>query len=405
MSVWRLSWRNAWRNLRRTGVVVTAVAVGIAGCVLTMALNFGFVAQMVDTAISTELGDLQIHATGYTDDPALERVIPLGTEAVAALLASEPDVAGFAPRVLAQGLVNSPRASVGVRVIGVDPAREPGVTQIRDLRTRGEWLPAAGRRVFVGEALARRLQVDVGDKVVLSAQDRAGDLTGQAYRVAGLFRSASRGLDQGTLFLPLSEGQSLLGLGDGVNEVLISARDRERLPRLRDALAQSLGDPVDVQTWQEAQPLLVYMIESFDAQAWIVYAAVFVAMAFGIANVLLMAVHERTREIGMLRAVGMSRRRVVGLVVGESLVVTFGGLLVGFGLALLCVWSLRAGIDLSAFAEGLNAYGIGTRLVPVLRPSDVWIPLVVGAVASFLASLWPAWRAARLDPADALRRL
>jgi ABC-type lipoprotein release transport system permease subunit len=127
-------------------------------------------------------------------------------------------------------------------------------------------------------------------------------------------------------------------------------------------------------------------------------------MAFGIANVLLMAVHERTREIGMLRAMGMPRRDVIALVVLESLLVTFVGLAIGVALALAGTFALRDGIDLSAFAEGLAAYGVAPRIAPVLRARDLVMPLVVAGITAGLASLWPAVRAARFLPAEALRR-
>lgn len=402
MLVLRLAWRNAWRHPRRTGILITAVAVGIAGTLLTMAVNFGMIFQMVETAIATELGHLQIHARGFDENPELSvRLLDGGRAEVAQLEALE-GVRAVARRVRGEGLISSPRASAGVRVLGVEPAREPQITSIAASITAGVYLDGDARRVLIGEELGRRLEVEVGDKVVLSVQDLAGELTGEALRVGGLFKTSSRELDRGTVFLRLDTGQALLGLGDAVSEIVAVAETRQLVPELRDRLVASLSD-VEVRSWEELQPLLVYMIEVFDQSAILVYAAVFIAMAFGIANVLLMTVYERTREIGIMRAIGFGRARLVATIMAESVIVTGAGLLIGFGGAVVGVAALSDGIDLSSFAQGLKYFGVGSRIIPVLRTSDFTGPVAVAFVTAVIASAWPAWRAVRLRPAEAVR--
>jgi len=400
----RLAWRNLWRNPRRTAIVVTAVAVGLAGCLVSMALNFGMVAQMVETAIGTELGHLQIHAPGWERGPKLELRLRDGARQSLAVLERTNLAKAFTTRVRGDGLVNSPRASVGVRIIGVDPTHEPKVSRLSRSLVAGTWFDRR-RRVVLGAALARRLHVRIGDKIAISVQDLSGDLTGGGYRVGGLFRTASSAFDRGTLLIRSDQAQALFGLGDAVSEVVVIARRRADIEALRATLAAALGARAEVRSWAQLQPLLAYMVEVFDTTAWYLYAAVFTAMAFGIANVLLMAVYERAREIGMLMAMGMRRQRVVASVVLEAMLVTLLGLALGIAIAVAAVWMMRDGIDLSAFSEGLSAWGIGTRLIPVLRASDFAIPVVVASVAALLASAWPALRAVRARPAEALRRI
>ena len=399
----RMAWRNAWRSRRRTAIVVSAVAVGIAGTLLSMAVNYGMVFQMVDTAIATELGHVQVHARGFDADPELRiRLRDGGRESLEALGGLE-GVRSFSRRVRGEGLVSSPRASAGVRVVGIEPEPETRVSVIGDSITRGRYLDGVRRRVLMGEELASRLEVDVGDKVVVSVQDLAGDLTGEALRVEGLFRTASRALDRGSIFLRLDEAQRLLGLGEAVTEIVVVANSRREIHGVRSALADRVDD-VEVRTWEDLQPALVYIVEVFDDLALVMYAAIFIAMAFGIANVLLMTVFERTREIGILMAIGFGRRRLVAAIVTEALVVTLLGVAAGFAMALAGVWALGDGIDLSRFSEGLTAYGIGTRIVPVLRQADFSAPIGVAIVTAVLASAWPAWRAVRLRPAEAVRQ-
>jgi len=400
----RLAWRNLWRNPRRTTIMLIAVAIGIAGSLLSMAVNYGMVDQMVRTAIETELGHIQIHAAGWEADPKLERILADGGRAAERALASGPELRASTRRVRADGLAISARGSAGVAVMGVDPDREPGVTVLRDALIDGEWFGTSRLRAVIGQALADQLEVGAGDKIAVSVQDALGELTGGGFRVAGTFRTSSSDFDRSTVLLRLGEAQELLALGGGVTEVVAVARDDDVIDPLASRAEMSLGEAVEVRTWSELQPLLLYMVETFDMMAWYLYGAVFIAMAFGIANVLLMSVHERTREIGMLRAMGMRRGQVIVLVVLESLLVTIVGVVSGLAIGLAGALALRDGIDLSAFAEGLASYGVAPRIAPVLRASDLLIPLVVAGFTAGLESCWPAVRATRYRPADALRR-
>jgi putative ABC transport system permease protein len=399
-----MAWRNLWRNPRRTGVVLTAIAVGISGCVLSMSINTGMVAGMVDTAIRSGLAHLQVHASGWDENPQLEvRLLDGGSE-IAEALDGIPEIESWAPRLRAQGLVASPRASMGVAITGVDPKREGGVSIAVDSLTKGEWL-GQPRRVVLGYKLASRLEVEVGGKLVVSVQDIDGELTGQAFRVSGLLRSGTRELDDGVVFLRIEDAQRLLGMDQAISEIAIVTTDRDRVDVIQAKLEARLGTGPEIRTWAQLEPLLIYMIDSLDSMAWVIYAAIFIAMAFGIANVLMMAVFERTREIGMMRAVGMSRMRVVTLVVLESSFVTAIGLVLGVALAAVGVWLIGDGIDISRWADSLDQYGVESKLKPTLSLRDLIAPIAIGAITAVLSSLWPALRAGRAKPADALRQV
>ena len=399
----RMAWRNIWRNPRRTAVVMTAISIGIVGSVVTMAINLGMVSGMVDTAIRGGLAHLQIHDAGWDENPELEIRLADGGASVTHALDAIPEVEHWAPRLRAQGLAASPHASVGVAIVGVDPVREAGVSIAADSISAGTWLEAP-RRVVVGYKLARRFDAKVGSKLVLSVQDLTGELTGQAFRIAGLIHSGSPELDDGVVFMRLDDAQKLLGLGTAISEIAVVTSDRSQVDSIQQQLQAALGNGAEVRTWAQLEPLLVYMVDSMDSMAWIIYAAVFIAMAFGIANVLLMAVFERTREIGMMRAIGMNRTRVVGMVVLESAFVTLLGLLLGVALAIFAVWLIGDGIDITRWAGEIDDYGIETVLKPALRPRDLITPIVVGSLTAVLSSLWPAIRAGRAKPADALRQ-
>ncbi|MEN8183971.1 MAG: FtsX-like permease family protein [Myxococcota bacterium] len=405
MGAVRMAWRNLWRIPRRTGIVLAAVAVGISGVVLSMAIYNGMILQMVEAAIASELGHLQVHAPGFDRNPLLRLRLGDGGHQAVRVLGDLPGVQAFARRVRSEGLVSSARAHVGVRVVGIEPEAEARVTTLANDVVRGVYLDGVPRRLLLGDELARRLHVDVGSKVVVSVQDLTGDLTGEAFRVGGIFRSSSGERERGTVFLQLAESQRLFGLGEAVSEVVVLARDVDGLAGLQQTLREELGPEVEVQTWEELRPFLVQIVRLFDQTGWTIYAAVFVAMMFGIANVLLMSVFERTREIGIVLALGMRPRGVVAVLVIEALLLTFLGLALGYAVAAGAVFFLRGGIDLSLFAEGLAWMGMPSRIVPVIRTYDLVVPISVAFITAGLASLWPALRAARLRPAEAMRHV
>jgi putative ABC transport system permease protein len=400
----RMAWRNVWRNPRRSAVVVTAVAIGIAGALIAMAFNYGMVVQMVETAIGTELGHVQIHARGYDANPELRVRMRDGGAGPGQVLKRNRDVEAFARRVRGEGLVTSAQASVGVRVVGVEPENESNISIVADSITSGRYLDGTKRRVLIGERLAKRLHVEVGDKIVVSVTDMSGDIAGAGVRVGGIFHTPSAALDAGTLFLPLAESQALLALDGAISEIVIVGRDGTNVDRLRESLVSSL-DELEVRSWKELQPVLDYMVTVFDQMGYIIYGAVFIAMLFGIANVLLMTIYERVREIGILMAIGMPRSRLAMSIVYESLIVTLVGLAIGFAFALAVLAWLRDGIDLSSLAAGLEAFGVGQRIRPVLRVSDFTVPTGVAFLTAAVASAWPAYRATRFRPAEAVRHI
>jgi len=400
--VWRLAVRNVARNGRRSAIVVVAVAVGIAGVFLTNALSYGMLLQMLETAIETDLGHIQLHAVGYDQKPGLELRIrePEGIEAA---LDGIAEVTAVAPRVRAEGLLFSTRASAGVGLVAIAPAREGGVTTLAESVIAGTYLGGGRREILIGEALGKRLEASVGTKLVLSVQDVTGDMTGESFRVGGVFRTASRRFDERNVFLELAEGQRLLGFDGEISELAVRVTDREEVTQAREEIVALVGDGFEVRSWDQLAPLLVYMVDAYRSQAWIIYAAVFVAMAFGVANVLLMSVYERIREIGVMMAVGMHPRRLVAMILAESLLLSVLGLALGLVMAVGVVFLLGDGIDLSAFSEGVSAYGIGTRLKPVVRAPDLLVPALTAVITAGIAGLWPAVRAARVHPADAVR--
>ena len=408
-----LAWRNLWRGWRRSAIVITALTVGLSACLLLVGWSHGMIGQMVENAVSTRLGHLAVHAAGYRKNPDPQRNLPDGGRPIAALLEEFPG-AHASPRLIGDGLLQSARQSARVVLTGVDPEKEVRVSILGDALVDGTLPtpPSGGVRalpgIAIGVGMAERLRVKLGDKVVVHAP---GEVGLAAFRVSGLFRTASSEFDKSVAYLRLEDAQRLLDQPDRVTEVAVRLDDPTRVLALqqfaREGIAKRWPDRlVEVLTWREREPRLAAMLDLMASISWIIYAMVFVGMAFGIANALLMAVYERIREFGVLRSLGLPASRLLVLVVLESLLLTLTGVALGIGLGVpLVLWISRRGIDLTSLSAGLESYGIGTTVHLHLDPGDLVSPILIAVLTAFVAALWPAWKAVRLRPAEALRHV
>jgi ABC-type lipoprotein release transport system permease subunit len=410
----RIAWRNLWRGWRRSAVVVSAITVGLAACLLLIAWSHGWLEQIVQTAVGTRLGLVAVHAEGYQANPDVDRALGEGGRALVEASERFPG-AHASPRVLGDGLLQSARQSARVALIGVDPEREARVSVVARSFVSGAFpAPVApGARslpgIAIGAALAEQIHAVLGEKLVVHAPGEAGL---GAFRVAGIFATGSPGFDKTAVFMRLEDAQRLLELGDRVDEIAFSLDDAGRRPAFLAFARAELpkvrpGEKLEILSWEEREPRLAAMLGLMTNTAGVGYAAVFAGMAFGIANALLMSVYERIREFGMLRALGLHAGQLVVMVLFESVLLTVGGALLGIAVGVGIVLLLgRTGVDLGAWASsGLSQLGVGTVVYPVIGRADLVSPLLLALGTALLAAIWPAWKAARLRPAEAIRHV
>ena len=394
-----LSVRNLFRHRRRNAMLLAAICVAVAGVTTMSSLIRGFQEDMRLAAVENLTGHIKILAPGYRDDPGVEKRFAL--EAGWQPQVDEP-LAGWAPRLKVPAVIMSERETRGVQLVGVDPAREQ-ISFLDDVPVQGARLDGAGdNRVLLGRALAEQLRTDVGYRLVIITQGSDGLNREAGFRVAGLFDAEGTGLEKAYVFTGLGFLQSLLD-APGVTEVSIRLTEEPALPgaaaRLKD-----LFSSLDVLRWQELEPQAAAMFAFADMAIFIWFLIMMGALVFGLVNTLITAVMERTRELGMLRAVGMRPGAVVVQVVVESSLIMAAGVALGLALGGSLVWLLRDGIDLSAWAEGMELAGMRTLLIPRLWMSDVLLVALMSLGFGVLASLYPAWRAVRIKPLEALRR-
>jgi ABC-type lipoprotein release transport system permease subunit len=303
-------------------------------------------------------------------------------------------------------MIATPRHTRIVSITGIDPEAEGRVSILDDAIVDGTYLAAEdANRILLGRRLAERLHIETGKKVVLTGQQLGGEIGSGAFRIAGLFDTGNAAFDEGTVFIVKSAAQAMLNLTNRVSETVFLLNDAQQLEAFADRYRNALaGEPVEVFTWMDRQPLIRESIRMAGTAAYPYYAIFFIAMAIGVINALYMAIGERTRELGVMMAIGMRRSRVMALIMCESLLLALlsgcVGCLVGWGIT---AWFGQYGLDLSRFAASMDFYGIGRILYP-----RIILPEVIGALAAtvgitLLFALLPAGRAARKRPVDAMR--
>ena len=396
----QLSWRNLWRHRRRNGILLAAIAVAVAGVVLLNSMLRGMQADMQNTVIDNLTGHVKVLHPGYLDDPSIERGFEL-TAGWSADLPAEA-VAGWTARVRVPAVAMSERETRGVQLVGVDPGRE-AISFLGDVSIRGERLAGTDdRRIIIGQALAEQLETDVGRRLVLVTQGADQRNREAGYRIAGVYRADVRGLEKIFVF---AGAEALQGLLDTLAVTEVSVRltdDAFEGGIVADLVGAFAG--LDVLTWKQLEPQAATMVAFADSAVYIYFLVIMGALVFGLVNTLVTAVMERVRELGMLRALGMKPRSVVAQVMVESSLVMVVGVALGLVVALAAFSAVADGIDLTAFDDSLATFGLRPIFVPVLQVGDIVLVVAMSLALGLLASFYPARRAVKLKPLDALRR-
>ncbi len=398
----QLGWRNLWRHRRRNGMLCLAVAVGVGGLMFIDAMLRGWQSGMVEDVIKNLTGNIKVHAAGYRDDPSVGYSFVLPAVLTAAL-ENESSLL-WTQRVVVPAVLMSERETRGVSLVGVAPGEEADLSFLGEVAIDGEALTTADdARIVIGAELARQLETRTGKRIVMMTQGADNTTREAGMRIAGVYDAEGTGLEKIFAFTGRAALQRLLEI-DGVTEVSVRIDgDEENEVKLLRELEGALPE-YDVAGWKTLQPAAAAMTEYADFGILIWYSIMLLALAFGLMNTLINAVLERVRELGLLHALGMGGAGIVVQVVIESLLIVGVGTVLGVVLGLGLVQWFADGIDLSRWAQGVEFFNIRAVLVPDLLLSDVISVCVLVMALGFVGSLYPAWRAVRLDPLDAMHR-
>lgn len=402
----KLAWRNLWRNKLRTSIVLGAMIFGLTSVSVMIGFMNGMVENMTSNAINWQTSHLQVHQTGYQADPEINSTL-VNEHDLTKLLTNNPLVKAWTTRHLAEGMIASARSTRGITINGVQAQQETIIRPIEKSIKAGQWLDDKGRNpVVVSQKTADRLKLRVGSKVVLTFSDHQGDVSGAAFRVRGIYKSVLSPFDEVNVFVRSEDLKKLSGLASN-HEIAVLMNNLQQLELLKaqinDTFTSQKTVTNEVKSWDELQPLLATMSSTMQVSNLVMLFIFVLAMGFAIVNILLMSLFERTREFGVLMAVGMQKHKILTLISLESTLLGLVGATLGLIFSLLLISILqKTGINLEMVSDGLSSFGLDTQLFPTLGAQDYATIFITIVATSFLAGLYPAWHILKQKPVDAM---
>jgi ABC-type lipoprotein release transport system permease subunit len=427
--IFSIAWKNIWRNRMRSLIVMIAVTIGMIGGVFSSAIMKGMSEQRVQEAIKYEVSHIQIHHPKFLENQEMTYDIPRAGKIIQNLKAM-PEVAAVSKRLEMPVMIKSSTTGTGVQLLGINPQHEKQVTAIykavydsaavaENLNIKdgekiqnfikdsvGHYFDKETRykQIVIGEKLAEQLKVDVKSKLIVNLQTADGSLTGGLFRVAGIYRITNSATENTMAFVNKNELASLVGLENGsAHEIAIKLKEGVELNPVVKKLQDQYPE-LSVMSWKDIQPDLGMVTEWLDIMLYVVMVIILLALGFGIVNTMLMVVLERVKELGMLMAIGMNRLRVFGMIMLETIFLSITGGIIGMVIAALLVgYYGENGIYLKSFSQGFEAIGYSPVLYPEIGIQFYLTIVLLIILAAIIASIYPAVKALRLNPAEALR--
>ena len=414
-----LALRNIRRNLRRT--ILTATALIIGGALLIFALLFGDGTheQWIDSGVRTGSGHVTIEHPEFRLSRKIEDRLPASVRPVVMAALESPDIAEqitmVFTRLIVSGLASSAAGARPVQILGVEPAKEAAFSPVDDQVVDGRYLEPDDRlAAYVGVGLVESLDLRLGSRLVLTAQDTKKDIAGQLVRVVGVFRSGIPELDQSVIHVPLATVGQWLGAGYDITSIGVMVDDSTVVPGLVRYLRQALADPIArgetrVMGWREAMPALRDAVLIDEWGSYLMFGILFIIIGFSIVNTVLMSVLHRHREFGVLQALGLTPRQTGAVVLVEGLALMVVSGIAGVGLGLFLTWFFMGdGLDLSQISGAydeltFSGVAIDPVIYPMYRMTRVAQSLGFIVFLGVLASVYPAIRAATIDVAEAMK--
>ncbi len=401
----KIAWRNIWRNKLRSIVVLLSIILGIWSGLFIMAMTLGLNEQRMSGAVNTYLSHIQIHDLDYPIDQKLKQTIKEPNN-ILEVISKEIGIKSFSKRQIANGMAASAKGTYGVQILGIAPEEEKKVTAISNHLVQGTYFEKFKRNpVVLGEKLANKLGLKVKSKIILTFQNSNGDLVSFAGRIEGIFKTNSSVFDKLSIFVKQKDLANYTGLGDKIHEIAVLTNSMDNVEKVKSDL-KKVGKNYKVESWDELSPELGYAQEMMGTMVYIFMGIILLALSFGIVNTMLMAVLERKKELGMLMSVGMNKKKIFFMIVLETLFLAMIATPIGMLLSKFSIdYFEKHGIDLSSVAQGLESFGIGSRIYTYL-PNNLYFKITLFTlIVTLIASIFPARRALKLNPVEALRSL
>ncbi len=404
----KIAWRNLWRNWRRTTIAIVAIVLGVILLLLFDGLIVGSDQAIFGNAVRLYGGNIQAHEPGYRDKASRLPIMPLrDPDAVVAAATAQPEVTATAKRINTGGLISSREGAFPVVITAIEPGIEATYSLQAENIAQGRFLQdGEGDAIVIGKGLADLLTVGAGDRVILLGRGKNEQMRQRTMTIVGIYDLGMPDAETGTVFITLAEAQSLYNLRGEVTEVSINLQSVGQESTVIPALEKALPG-VEIDSFDTLRPEIRETLRTKLAFTTIFGLIVIFIACIGILNIQMMAVFERTREMGVLAALGLKGRQVMGLFLLEGTLIGVVGAAVGGLLAvILLVWLKRVGIGMpSVSGMGDVVALIGDRIYPSVAPVGIISRAVTVAIMAAIASFYPAWQASRKQPAEALHHV
>lgn len=401
-----LAWKNIWRNPVRSGVVMAAVATGIWALMFILGFAKGMVMSYINVSIETRTSHIQIHHPEFVDDPEVVNVI---TELDTALMIMRnmEVIRQVSPRLITYGLVSSASGGQGAMIKGVVPETEAQLTKLNEKVKKGDYLDVDRRNaIMISSGLAKKLGVSLHHHVVLSFQGMDGDIVSGRFRISGWYDTGNTRFDDAIVYVRFQDLQNIGEMKNNTShEIAITLNDIDSVPVVKEKLASHFPF-LAIRSFEEISPDLAMYNEQIKTSMMIIIVVIMLALLFGIINTMLMAVLERTKELGMLMAIGMNRLKLFMMIMLESILLCFVSVPAGLFLGHITIKALSVhGINLSEWASGLEQFGMQSIIRPQLDTPVYYQIAVALVITSVVAGIYPAIKAMNTKPAEALRKI
>lgn len=402
--LWMIAYRDLGRNKRRSGLTLVAIALGLALLVVTAGLIEGAITGAIENSIQLQTGHIQIREESYDADKLSmkwEHLI-VNAEELAAQVGSIPQVKAASPILWANGILVAGEESVGVRINGIDPLSETSAPFQGNI-VSGNYLESDDRGgILIGQRLAKNIGLNVGDQINLLINTSDGQPDDAIFTIRGLYNTGTPTYDESTILMPISKAQAFARAEGRASIIFILLNDKDNAETVATALKAPHFEVLD---WYQLNQLILQAVEASMGIMYIMYLIVMAVVAVVIANTLLMSVFERTREMGILAALGMKGKQILAMFILEASTLGVIGIILGIILGSVGVFYLATqGWNIGETATVASAeIAYGETIYARFAPQETINLSVVAMIIILLASLYPAWLAAKLEPIDALR--
>ncbi len=406
MLLLKLAFLNIGRNPRRSMITVLAVGVGLAALIFLWGFSDGTNEQMRENVIRLLTGHVQIHALGYKNSLSPELTLQNKNNLIEKLKKTSHVIA-ISERVKCEALIGTSEKSRGVILTGVDPEGEKNVTDLKKYIKEGEFLTTgAAREIIIGDRLAEKIDLKIGDKAVVMTQAIDGTLSGFSYHVKGIFHTGSQTLDEVSAYISLASAQELLGLEHEIHEIVIRLNERKTIPFFMNELNTFVTPQTyEISKWDEIVPEVEQWAKWSEAIIRTILVAVMIIIGVSIMNTVLMSVFERTRELGVMMAIGTSPGRIIKLILLETFILELFGIALGLVLGyLVTFYFAHVGIAFPELERAFSRSYMSTVTYTRVEPFHVGQSIITLFILTSFIGLYPAWKAGRMEPIKAIYR-